>query len=202
MAIAHDEAGPDAADAKVLAARQTRQIIQRQFHVRLRSRVLRVSLKPGSKASRIGGIAFHFNNAPAFAVAAIDREMRMIRILASVEDPVFLDRRHEEVQFDVANEILVGIVRGQDFHNQKWAHIFPTQLLQRQIFWKVSIGGHIRFRRRSVLAVGDEDSSLVVHEVDNLGMAAPRSGRVCGISNVRLHPWGRLVEGTRTVSHQ
>src|SRR5690348_758213 len=37
VAIAHDEAGAEAADAEVLAARQTWQIIERRFHRRINS---------------------------------------------------------------------------------------------------------------------------------------------------------------------
>src|SRR5262249_46064727 len=39
MAVAHDEAGADATDAEILAARQTRQIIQRRVHGRLSSAI-------------------------------------------------------------------------------------------------------------------------------------------------------------------
>src|SRR5205085_3041486 len=36
VTVAHDEAGPDAADAEVLAAGQTRQVVEREVHRRLR----------------------------------------------------------------------------------------------------------------------------------------------------------------------
>ena len=39
VAVAHDEAGADAADAKVLAPRQARQVVEGEVHKRLPSRI-------------------------------------------------------------------------------------------------------------------------------------------------------------------
>src|SRR5947208_1951364 len=54
--------------------------------------------------SGIDGAKGRLNNPPSFAVAAVHAKSRAFRVFSWIDQPVFLDRRNLQIQFDVANQ--------------------------------------------------------------------------------------------------
>src|SRR5665213_2408574 len=57
------------------------------------------------------------------AALAIDAHKPSVGVRQGVEDPILADRGRLEIEFDVANEILFPIIRGNNFDDQKRANV-------------------------------------------------------------------------------
>src|SRR5205807_6424327 len=84
----------------------------------------------GEVRKQAGGVPvarFHGDGLePALAAAAVDQQGGTPIAFAGIDDPVFADRRHLEVERDVAVEVLVGGVGGGHFHHDKGGHVAPV----------------------------------------------------------------------------
>jgi len=69
----------------------------------------------------------NFQGAPFPALPAVNMHRRVVRIVTRINHPVLLDGRDLQVQFDVAHEVLVGIVEGKDFPYKERVEILPAQ---------------------------------------------------------------------------
>src|SRR5436309_2668867 len=63
---------------------------------------------------------------PAFAAAAVDAKAD--HPASSVGDPIFADGWHLLVEFDVADQVLFGVIRRQDFDDENRTYKVPAEL--------------------------------------------------------------------------
>ena len=128
VAVAHDEPGPDAADAEVPAARQPRQVVEGCHRERRRSYEegsMRRS-NPGSAGGDVRRTERMAADDPPSPISSVDDKCRFVRVGPAIEHPVFGDRRDREVDVDVADEIFLRIAFVQDFDHDERRHVAAT----------------------------------------------------------------------------
>ena len=74
--------------------------------------------KTGQQARGVSFAVGQIADAPLPTIFAMDAHLRPSRIGACVDQPVFLDRRHLQVQLHVTNRVLFGIVNAKHFDDQ------------------------------------------------------------------------------------
>jgi hypothetical protein len=84
---------------------------------------------------------------PALAATAVDEQRWSTAVLAWIDDPVFANGGHSEVEFDVAVKILFsGVVRNNLYRNDR-RKVPPIHIALREVYRKISVRDQVRLRR-------------------------------------------------------
>lgn len=107
---------------------------------------------------------------PVRAAPTVHAQGRLIRVRPRIENPVFLDRRHFEIQFHVVDEVIVRNFLGTHFDDENRTDVLPASLSPRQMMGKVLVCRDNGFRPRCIRSSRDEDVGLSREIIDDLGM--------------------------------
>src|SRR5438105_2905016 len=108
---------------------------------------------------------------PALAMPAMNDERWFTLRFPAVEHPIFADRRHAPVEFDIAFEVFVGIA-GQDLGNQDWRNVLPNHVFDIEVDREIPIGRDVRLGHSQLWTARNKDARLARYVVDNVGAYA------------------------------
>src|SRR2546427_288120 len=76
--------------------------------------------------------------------APVHAQAGVIGVGPRVENPVFPDRGNVQIEFDIADEVLVRVVLGNNFDNQDRTHVLPAHLSDGHVQGEILVGGQVR----------------------------------------------------------
>jgi hypothetical protein len=135
-------------------------------------------------------------------VTATDLHGRALRIFTRIQQPVFANARHLEIEFYVAHKVLVGIVKGKHFDHEHGTNVLPANVSEREMEGKIVVRRDVRLWVSNARSSGNEHPGSPVNEVDDVGTFLGIVLELETDPTIHQSLGGRSVGETRRVFHQ